>query len=170
MWGVLRRPPSHCSSPSPSPPAAMPSRIRCCHGRCGSTSRRAGSSPVVSPRCRAEESKDSTASNSLTVEVGATTTRFLVNDKEVHRAPASTLKNRWPVRLSPRARPARQVRERGGDSTALVKQSNGTVLPPRSGRAGRLRRGARRTYFFCAGCPPSDMPSSTLSTFVVAGS
>lgn len=34
----------------------------------------------------------------------------------------------------------------------------------------RLRQGERKTYFFCAGCPPAAMPSSTLSTFVVAGS
>ena len=38
------------------------------------------------------ENADSTASNDLAVEVGATTTRFLVNDKEVHSAPTATLK------------------------------------------------------------------------------
>ncbi|MFY9341532.1 MAG: hypothetical protein WAT39_03520 [Planctomycetota bacterium] len=38
------------------------------------------------------ENADATATNDLAVEVGPTTTRFLVNDKEVHRAPTATLK------------------------------------------------------------------------------
>lgn len=38
------------------------------------------------------ESAEATATNDLVVDVGAETTRFLVNDKEVHRAPTSTLK------------------------------------------------------------------------------
>ncbi len=38
------------------------------------------------------EKADATTSNDLAVEVGATTTRFLVNNKEVHRAPTATLK------------------------------------------------------------------------------
>lgn len=38
------------------------------------------------------ENAEATTSNDLAVEIGATTTRFLVNDKEVHRAPTATLK------------------------------------------------------------------------------
>lgn len=38
------------------------------------------------------EDAQATATNELAVEVGATTTRFLVNAKEVHSAPTATLK------------------------------------------------------------------------------